>query len=156
MTAEAILENKAALCRSMLESLPDWFAIPESIDRYAAEVVHLPMFGVRRDGVVAGFATIETHNPHVAEIHLIAVRQPFHRRGIGGALIDACVDHCRAAGVEILLVKTRAAGSDDDPFYAATRRFYAAMDFRPLLESATFWDADNPCLLMGKVIRGRP
>jgi hypothetical protein len=26
------------------------------------------------------------------------------------------------------------------------------MGFRPLLESATFWDAENPCLLMGKVI----
>ena len=34
----------------------------------------------------------------------------------------------------------------------ATRRFYTAMGFRPLLESATFWDAENPCLLMGKVI----
>jgi ribosomal protein S18 acetylase RimI-like enzyme len=152
MTVEEIVEGKPALCRSILESLPDWFAIPESIDRYTGEVAGLPMFGVRRDGAIAGFATIEMHNPHVAEIHLIAVRQSFHRQGIGRALIDACVDHCRTAGLEILLVKTRAA-SNDDPFYAATREFYAAMGFRPLLESATFWDAENPCLLMGKVIR---
>lgn len=156
MTIEEITKDKAAICRAILESLPDWFAIPESIDRYADEVVQLPMLGVRRDGAVAGFATIETHNPHVAEIHVIAVRQPFHRQGVGRALIEACVDHCRAAGREILLVKTRAACSDDDAFYAATRQFYASMDFRPLLESATFWDAENPCLLMGKVIRGRP
>lgn len=151
MTIEEIAEGKSDLCRSMLESLPDWFGIPESIDRYVAEVAHLPMLGVRRDGEVAGFITIETLNPHVAEIHLIAVRQPYHRHGIGHALIDACERHCRAAGMEILLVKTLAP-SDDDPSYAATRRFYAAMGFRPLLESATFWDAENPCLLMGKVI----
>lgn len=151
MTIEEIADGKSALCRIILEGLPDWFGIPEAIDRYVGEVAHLPMLGVRRDGEVAGFATIETLNPHVAEIHLIAVRQLYHRRGFGRVLIGACEDYCRAAGVEILLVKTLAASSDD-PFYAATRRFYAASAFRPLLESATFWDAENPCLLMGKVI----
>ena len=151
MTAEEIADGKSALCRSILEGLPDWFAIPESIDRYVAEVAHLPMLGIRRDDQVAGFITIETINPHVAEIHLIAVRQPYHRSGLGRVLLAACEDRCRAEGVEILLVKTMAA-SGNDPFYDATRRFYTAMGFRPLLESATFWDAENPCLLMGKVI----
>ena len=97
MTAEEIPDGKSALCRSILESLPDWFGIPESIDRYVAEVAHLPMFGVRRDGQVAGFITIETINPHVAEIHLIAVRQPYHRSGFGRVLLAACEDFCRAA-----------------------------------------------------------
>lgn len=151
MTAEEISDGKSALCRSILESLPDWFGIPESRDRYVAEVAHLPMFGVRRDGQVAGFITIETINPHVAEIHVIAVRQPYHRSGLGRVLLAACEDRCRAEGVEILLIKTMAA-SGNDPNYDATRRFYTAMGFRPLLESATFWDAENPCLLMGKVI----
>jgi len=151
MTAEEIADGKSPLCRSILESLPDWFAIPESVDRYVAEAAHLPMFAVRRDGQVAGFITIETLNPHVAEIHLIAVRQPYQRSGFGRVLLGACEDFCRVADVEILLVKTMAE-SGDDPFYAATRRFYTAMGFRPLLESATFWDTENPCLLMGKVI----
>jgi GNAT superfamily N-acetyltransferase len=151
MTVEEINDGKSALCRSILESLPDWFAIPESVNRYVAEVAHLPMLGVRREGQIAGFITIETLNPHVAEIHLIAVRQPYHRSGIGRILLGACEDFCRAADVEILLVKTLAASSDYPP-YAATRRFYTAMGFRPLLESPTFWDAENPCLLMGKVI----
>jgi GNAT superfamily N-acetyltransferase len=151
MTVEEIVEGRPELCRSILESLPDWFAIPESINRYVAEVAHLPMLGVRRDGRIAGFITIETLNPHVAEVHLIAVRQPYHRSGIGRVLIGACEDYCRAADVEILLVKTLAP-SNADPSYAATRRFYTDMGFRPLLESATFWDAENPCLLMGKVI----
>jgi len=151
MTSEEIADGKSVLCRSILEGLPDWFGIPEAIDHYVAEVAHLPMFGVRRDGQVAGFATVAAPNPHVAEIHLIAVRQLYHRCGFGRVLIGACEDYCRAEGVEILLVKTLAASSDD-PFYDATRRFYTAMDFRPLLESATFWNAENPCLLMGKVI----
>ena len=151
MTTEEITDGKSALCRSILESLPDWFAIPESVARYVAEAAHLPMFGVRRDGQVAGFITIETLNPHVAEIHVMAVRQPYHRSGIGRVLIGACEDYCRAADVEILLVKTLAASSDY-PFYAATRRFYTDMGFRPLLESATFWGEEDPCLLMGKVI----
>lgn len=151
MTAEEIVDGKSALCRSILEGLPDWFAIPESVDRYVAEAAHLPMFGVRRDGEIAGFVTIETLNPHVAEIHVIAVRQPYHRSGIGRVLLGACETYCRAADAEILLVKTLGASSDY-PFYAATRRFYTAMGFRPLLESATFWGEEDPCLLMGKVI----
>lgn len=152
MTAEEITDGKSAVCRSILDALPDWFAIPESVDRYVAEAAHLPMFGVRRDGEIAGFITIETLNPHVAEIHVIAVRQPYHRSGIGRVLLGACVDYCRAANVEILLVKTRAASDDDPSYYAATRRFYADLGFRPLLESATFWGEEDPCLLMGKVI----
>jgi N-acetylglutamate synthase-like GNAT family acetyltransferase len=152
MTVETIVEGKSGLCRSILQSLPDWFAIPESIERYAAEAEHHQMFGVRQDSAVIGFATVEMLNPHVAEIHVIAVRQANHRRGIGRALVGRCVQHCRDAGVEMLLVKTRAA-TGDDPQYAATRGFYMAMGFRPLLESDTFWGADDPCLLMGKVIR---
>ena len=151
MTVEEIVNGKSELCRSILESLPDWFAIPESIDRYVAEAAHLPMFCVRRDGQVAGFATLETLNPHVAEIHVIAVRQTYHRCGIGRALLAAVESLCRARGIEILLVKTRAP-SGDDPSYAATREFYLAMGFRPLLESDTFWGAEDPCLLMGKAI----
>ena len=55
MTAEEIADGKSVLCRSILEGLPDWFGIPESIDRYVAEVAHLPMFGIRLEGQVAGF-----------------------------------------------------------------------------------------------------
>jgi GNAT superfamily N-acetyltransferase len=149
MTAEEIPDGKSALCRSILESLPDWFGIPESIDRYVAEVAHLPMLGVRRDGQIAGFITIETINPHVAEIHLIAVRQPYHRSGFGRVLVGACEDFCRAADVEILLVKTLAGSSDYLPYAAAP--VLHGHGFRPCW-IATFWDAENPCLLMGKVI----
>ena len=71
------------------------------IERYAAEAEHHQMFGVRQDSAVIGFATVEMLNPHVAEIHVIAVRQANHRRGIGRALVGRCVQHCRDAGVAL-------------------------------------------------------
>lgn len=154
MTAEEIVNGKSALCRSILESLPDWFAIPESVDRYVAEAAHLPMFGVRIEGEIAGFATLEKRNPHVAEIHVMAVRQAYHRRGIGRALLAAVESLCRGGSIEILLVKTLAPSSDYH-YYVATREFYLAMGFRPLLESDAIWGPENPCLLMGKAICAR-
>lgn len=39
--------------------------------------------------------------------------------------------------------------------YAATRRFYEALGFRPLEESAAIWGPVNPCLIMVKKLENR-
>jgi hypothetical protein len=36
--------------------------------------------------------------------------------------------------------------------YAATRRFYLAMGFKPLEEFTGVWGDGNPCLLMAKAL----
>lgn len=50
-------------------------------------------------------------------------------------------------GLRFLTVKTLAS-SHPDQNYAATRRFYEAIDFLPLEVLPTLWGTENPCLLM--------
>ncbi len=81
----------------------------------------------------------------------MAVLAELHRRGIGRALLRHAEDMLAADGVEFLQVKTLAPSKPDDG-YDKTRAFYLACGFRPLEEFRQLWDADNPALLMIKVI----
>jgi hypothetical protein len=38
-----VLDGRGAICRQVLESLPEWFGIPAAIKTYVAESDHLPM-----------------------------------------------------------------------------------------------------------------
>ncbi len=69
------------------------------------------------------------HFPESAEIYLMAVEPAMHRRGIGGALIEALEADLVADGVELLQVKTLGL-SQVDASYDQTRRFYSRMGFR--------------------------
>ena len=50
-----IEKDKGLLCRSILQSLPDWFGIPEAINKYAADVEDLPVLGARSGDAIVGF-----------------------------------------------------------------------------------------------------
>jgi hypothetical protein len=73
----------------------------------------------------------------------------FHRNGIGRTLITAAEDRLRAEGVEYLQAKTLSASAGDKP-YLGTLAFYTALDFRVLEEMPSFWDADNPAVVLIK------
>jgi len=141
----------------VLESLPDWFGIPEAIDRFCRDARDLRMWAVRTDDgtgndEVAGLATLLQHFPVTAEIHLIAIRARYHRRGLGHKLLAAIEANLKNTATRILTVKTLAPGAGDR-FYARTHRFYAAEGFVPLEVFPTLWDEANPCLLLAKVLR---
>ena len=53
----------------------------------------------------------------------MGVKRPWHRRGIGRALIEAVVEPAISPGVQFLTVKTLSP-SNDDPNYARTWLFY--------------------------------
>lgn len=102
------------------------------------------------DAVVTGFLTLNQHNAHSAEIHLIAVRQEYHGRGIGRSLVEHAEALLRARDVEYFEVKTLGP-SRPDSYYDKTRGFYYAMGFRPLEENR-LWGDVNPCLIMIKYL----
>jgi len=77
----------------------------------------------------------------------MGVLPAWHRRGVGRALVERAATYARAAGGDLLHVKTLAA-SDPDPGYAATRAFYLAMGFRPLEVLPQVWGPEDPCLLL--------
>ena len=138
-------------CEPVLRSLPDWFGLEEPIVAYAEAINSMPTVLAMHDGSVVGFMTIEQHFPTSAEIHVTAVREPWHRRGIGTALLRQCEREALAAGTRFLQVKTLSPRRECEAYHR-TRLWYEAMGFVTLTEFPTLWDAANPCLQMIKVL----
>jgi GNAT superfamily N-acetyltransferase len=161
---EGPLTGQGAAAEAILRALPGWFGIESALLDYAAAADRLPTFVVRSCGAarsapgqpvtapapsedVRGFITLLPTSPQAAEVHVMAVRPEWHRRGIGRALVERAAAYARAEDLSLLHVKTLA-DSDPDPGYAATRRFYEALGFVPLQELPQVWGPENPCLIL--------
>jgi ribosomal protein S18 acetylase RimI-like enzyme len=144
----SILDRRGAMCREVLESLPEWFGIPATIESYVAAADELPMLACFDPaGDVVGFVSVKTHTAFAAEVYVMGVKGSWHRRGIGRASIEAVVELAISQGVRFLTVKTLSP-SNDDPNYTRTRLFYEAVGFLPIEEFPTLWGPENPCAFM--------
>jgi ribosomal protein S18 acetylase RimI-like enzyme len=151
VTVEPLQSRDVAACGAILESLPNWFGIPDSNRAYIASLTELPAFVARSQARIVGFVAIAQHYPHSAEIHVIAVAPELHRHGVGCLLVREAEAWLRARGVVWLHVKTRGP-SKPDPFYAKTQQFYEAMGSTPLFETTAFWGERDPTLLLVKCL----
>ncbi len=141
-------------CASVLEGLPEWFGIPEAnADYVEAADRELGVVAINLEGVVVGLCTLVRHSPAAAEVHLLAVGRPWHRRGVGRALLEVAEAHLAADGVRFLQVKTLSSASADEN-YARTRRFYEGVGFVVLEEFPELWDPSNPAVQMIKAVSG--
>ncbi len=147
-------KKKQEICGSILHELPDWFGVPESIDRYIAEVAELPFYTADTDGITVGFLCIRPTSKAAAEIHVMGILKEYHRLGIGKALLLTCFDWCQDNGFTFLQVKTLSA-SHPDKSYADTRKFYRAMGFQELECIPEIWGEENPCQIMVMSIQPR-
>ncbi len=77
-----------AACATIFDGLSDWFGIPESNQKYLAELGKLSSFVAERDGRVLGFASLRMHGSESAEIEVLAVDSSFHKQGIGRRLVE--------------------------------------------------------------------
>lgn len=144
--------GSGALCRQLLDQLPDWFGIPEAIDEYVAKAQRATALVAIADGREVGLLTLVRHTPFAAEIDVMAVTPDHHRRGVGRAMVDRAERVLALDGVEYLQVKTLADTVEYEP-YARTRAFYAACGFRPLQVFPDLWDPENPALQLVKRLR---
>jgi GNAT superfamily N-acetyltransferase len=144
-------DEKTLICRRVLESLPDWFGVPQAIDEYCRTVRSHTFWAYYIDGQPAALLSLLEHNAHTSEIEVMGVVSSNHRQGIGASLIKAAERYSAECGKTFLLVKTLDFSSDCEP-YARTRAFYIAMEFLPLQVLKGYWDENNPCLLMCKYI----
>lgn len=117
--------------------------------KYLQDIGKMPTLVAFSQGKAIGFLTIKEHNQYSAEIHIMGVYPELHHRGIGRLLLQEAERYLCQRGFEYLQVKTLSA-SDPDEHYAATRRFYFAMGFRPLEDFGELWSKENPCLQMVK------
>jgi GNAT superfamily N-acetyltransferase len=136
-------------CAALLDRLPEWFGLPESNARYIDSLRRLPAFVAVGDGALVGFLAVEPHTAESVEISVMAVERSLHRHGCGRELVAAAETWCIERDVEWLHVKTRGPATYDAD-YERTRRFYRAMGFAVLYESATEWGPENAALILVK------
>jgi len=144
-------DRKSTITLKVMEALPEWFSPPEDVRRKAQTHRGFAFFAAEEGGEVVGFAAIKRHNPYTAELYTIGVRKEYHRRGAGKRLLNACEEWCRGEGLVCLTVKTLD-GSADYPPYDGTRAFYRRQGFIPLEVFPTFWDEENPCPFLAKML----
>lgn len=130
-------------------SLPAWFGIEAGLAAMRSELERGQGFAALRAGPVMGFVTLQVIFPETWEITWMAVVPDAHRRGIGSGLVEHAAGHCREAGGRLLLVRTLA-DLHPSPEYAGTRAFYRAAGFLRIAVLPEEWDAENPCLLLGR------
>ena len=56
--------EKASIARTLLESLPDWFGIPESTEEYIVDSKGRPFFCAYADDVPIGFLYLKETGRH--------------------------------------------------------------------------------------------
>jgi ribosomal protein S18 acetylase RimI-like enzyme len=148
---QEVTSAKGAVCRDILEDLPEWFGIAEARRHYVEAVEALPMFGFAVRARVVGFLSVKRHNRFTAEAYVLAVKRDWHRNGIGRALFEHVERDLCEQGLKYLTVKTLAPDRPNQA-YEATRRFYEALAFVPVEVFPTLWGPENPCLLMIKAL----
>jgi ribosomal protein S18 acetylase RimI-like enzyme len=147
----SLAPGEADACEAILRSLPEWFGIEEAIVQYRRDLEVMDVFVAESQTEIVGFLALRRHNEYSAEIHVIAIRGEYHRRGIGRALIRHVETLLRYESTEFLAVKTLGPSRENEA-YARTRSFYAALGFRPL-EETSLWGEGNPCLIMVKHLK---
>lgn len=144
-------DEKTKVTLEVMSALPEWFSPQEDIVNKSQIHRKYPFFVAYDDNRAIGFAALKIHNMYTADIYNIGVLKEHHRKGIGHQLIAACIQYCRENNYRFLTVKTLDESAIYEP-YNATRDFYKKEGFYPLEVFTTFWDEENPCLFMIKVI----
>jgi GNAT superfamily N-acetyltransferase len=135
----------------VLESLPEWFGIPESIEHYVETAAELPFFRADLYDKPVGFCTLKINYQINADLYVLGIFRELHRLGIGKKLISTIESYCRKNGIRYLTVKTLSE-AHPDKFYRKTRQFYTACGFKPFEEFPDLWGKENPCLYLLKPI----
>ena len=136
-------EKKQSISREILEALPDWFAIPESREKYIKESADQPFFAAYDSEKPIGFLCLKETGKETVELCVMGVLKDYHRKGVGRKLFERARDLARQSGYSFMQVKTVQMGRYAD--YDATNRFYLSIGFKEFEVFPTLWDERNPC-----------
>ena len=135
--------DKKAIAGFVLESLPEWFGIPESRDAYIQDSAGRDFFCAYLDERPVGFLYLKQTGTATAELAVMGVMKEHHRRGIGRALFEAARKTAREKGYSFMQVKTVQMGKYE--CYDTTNRFYLSLGFQEFEVLPQLWDEENPC-----------
>ena len=135
--------TREAIARTILESLPDWFGIPEATEEYIADSKGRPFFCAYADDVPVGFLYLKETGRHTVELAVMGVLKEYHRQGVGRKLFAEAKNEAKRLGYSFIQVKTVQMGRYE--IYDDTNRFYLSLGFKELEVFPTLWDEFNPC-----------
>ena len=135
--------DKEIIARTILESLPDWFGIPEATEEYIADSKGRPFFCAYADDTPIGFLYLKETGRHTVELAVMGVLKEYHRQGVGRKLFAEAKNEANRLGYSFIQVKTVQMGRYD--IYDDTNRFYLSLGFKELEVFPTLWDECNPC-----------
>ena len=150
MEVRVLVDADKPGCEPILRGLPDWFGIERAIVDYVAEIKGLDCFGAWIEGELIGFLALRRHFEDAWEIVVMGVAEPWHRQGIGRALLAAAQAWLMRFGARWLTVKTLGPSTEYEP-YAATRAFYQNTGFSPLEELHLVGETDPTLLLVKRL-----
>ena len=136
-------EEKRRIARLILESLTDWFGIPEARETYIEESADEMMVASFDNGEPNGFLCLNETGKDTVELAVMGVLPEYHRKGIGTKLFEAAKEIAVEKGYSFLQVKTVQMGKYEE--YDRTNMFYLALGFKEFEVFPTLWDECNPC-----------
>lgn len=142
-------KRKANICGVILRALPDWYGATEEIEPILQRCTGSVFFAAYEEGRPLGCVALTRHTPQAAEVSLIGVLRPFHRHGLGSALLRDCEAYGLRKGMRFLTVKLPERIPRDDP-YAQSKAFFTARGFLPLEVFPGLWAGEKHCLLAVK------
>ena len=135
--------TKEQIARTILESLQDWFGIPEATEEYITASKGNPFFCAYDKDIPVGFLYLKETGQHTVELAVMGVLRTHHRKGIGKSLFAEARNKAKRLGYSFIQVKTVQMGRYD--IYDDTNRFYISLGFKELEVFPTLWDVSNPC-----------
>ncbi len=135
--------EKREITRLILESLTDWFGIPEAREEYISDSKEKPFFCAFADKRPVGFLYLKETGKDTVELAVMGVLKEYHRRGIGRELFEEAKKAACVQGYSFLQVKTVQMGKYKE--YDDTNNFYLSLGFKEFEVFPTLWDEWNPC-----------
>ena len=135
--------EKKSITRHILESLPDWFGIPEAREAYIVESDHKIFFCAFESDCPVGFLYLKETGRATVELYVMGVLKEFHRKGIGRELFRRAREEAVKQGYSFIQVKTVQMGKYKE--YDRTNKFYLSLGFKEFEVFPTLWDEWNPC-----------
>ncbi len=144
-------QEKQRISRFILESLPEWFGIPEAREQYIRESADEIVLASVEDDQPNGFLCLKETGKDTVELAVMGVLKECHRKGIGRELYEHAKQIAVEKGYSFLQVKTVQMGRYEE--YDNTNRFYLSLGFKEFEVLPTLWDEWNPCQIYVMALR---
>lgn len=135
--------EKQNVTRLILESLSDWFGIPEAREGYITESTDKIFFCAYDQDKPVGFLYLKETGNATVELYVMGVLIEYHRNGIGRELFNSAKKAACEKGYSFIQVKTVQMGKYEE--YDRTNKFYLSLGFKEFEVFPALWGEQNPC-----------